>query len=573
MFKIWRTPFLDYHSPLKTYYSRQTEILQLDEVSYSDEILKNIADNGFNGVWAHAMLQEIVKHPDFPEFGVYAEELQAKLQTLVTRAGKYGIKVYLQMQPPRAINGEITEFWNNHQDVAGAVEMLDWDDLKRPTPMVSLCTSTEKVRNYLRDSMRALAQAVPDLGGYIIISASEYPAHCRTRGCRPILKPCPRCSQRKAEDVVSEILNTLYQGMREGSATQELIAWNWAWADLCTEDAIVSRLDPGIITMADFERGGKFPMLGKSDHIIDEYALCYPGPSERFMASYEASRLNGGRQAVKFQLGTTHENGAVVCLPILPNIFTRANWYKKHNMAGYLGCWNFGNFMSVNTAAFNYFVTDAASDDADTAMRDFALQYFPNCDAEKTVQAWKIFAEAMKNFPHTMPFLYAAPTGWALGYTMQPGKFVKKIGYSHLPGAQGDDLTYSVTCCFTFDEIVSGITELCKLWSQGTKLFEEAMQSSDSDHARVELGNVIICEACYKSLLYMLKVYAIKRDKGSAEGEEFLQLSREELANVERALPWVAADARQGFHSEAHEYRFSEEILQKKIADLKAILA
>jgi hypothetical protein len=130
-----------------------------------------------------------------------------------------------------------------------------------------------------------------------------------------------------------------------------------------------------------------------------------------------------------------------------------------------------------------------------------------------------------------------------------------------------------VTCCFTFDEIVSGITELCKLWSEGSKLFEEAMQTSSCEHARLELGNVIICEACYKSLLYMLKAYAIKRDKGSAEGEEFLQLSREELANTERALPWVEADTRQGFHSEAQEYRFSGEILRKKIAELKGFLA
>ena len=573
MFKIWRTPFLDYHNPLKTYYSRKTEIFQLDEVSYSDTMLQHIADNGFNGIWVHAMLQEIVKHPDFPEFGVYADELQAKLQTLITRAGKYGIKVYLQMQPPRAINGEITEFWQNHQDVAGAVESLDWDDLKRQTPFISLCTSTEKVRKYLKESMASFAAALPDMGGYIIISASEFPSHCWTRGYRSIIKPCPRCSQRKPEEVIAEILNTLYAGMRSSSQTQELIAWNWAWADMCTEESVVKLLDPGIITMADFERGGKFPMLGHEDHVVDEYALCYPGPAERFMASYEASKLNGGRQSVKFQLGTTHENGSVVCLPILPNIFTRANWYKKHNMAGYLGCWNFGNFTSVNTAAFNYFVTEEASDDANTAMQKFAEDYFPGCDKTKVVQAWELFAEAMKNYPHTMSFLYKSPSSWALGYTVQPGKFVNTVGPSHLPGAQGDDLTLSVTCCFTFEEILNGIAELCKLWSEGSKLFAEAVKDSDCENSRLELGNVIICEACWNSLLYTLKMYSIKKEKGSAEGEEFLRLSREELANTERALPWVEADKRQGFHSEAQEYRFSGEILRKKIAELKSFLA
>lgn len=572
MFKIWRTPFIDYHSPLKSCCSRKTEIFQLDEASYSDEILQRIAGSGFNGIWVHGILHEIVRHPDFPEFGVYADELQEKLRTLAARAGKYGIKVYLQMQPPRAINGENSEFWQNHQDIAGAVEVLDWDDLDHMTPFISLCTSTEKVRRYLKESMAALAGAVPDMGGYIIITASEYPAHCWTRGNSNMAKICPRCSKRKPAEVIAEILNSLYEGIHSVSDTQELIAWNWSWSYICSEKDVISRLDPGIVTMADFERGGKFPILGHQDHIIDEYALCYPGPAERFLESYEASKVNGGRQAVKFQLGTTHENGAVVSLPILPNIFTRANWYKKHNMAGYLGCWNFGNFTGVNTAAFNYFMSDASPDDPDTAMREFARNYFPDCDAEKALKAWKLFAEAMKHYPHVMSFLYCSPSSWALGYTVKAGKFERRVGPSHQPGAQGDDLTPALKCCFSFDEIVDGITELCRLWNEGSGFFAEAVQNSDSHESRIELGNVMICGACFKSLLYMLKMHRIKEEKGSAGGEEFLQLTREELANTEQALPWVEADPRQGFHSEAQEYRFSGEILRKKIADLKAQL-
>lgn len=574
MFKIWRSPYIDYHASLVSLTTLDTEVMRLDEFSYSDAILREIAESGFNGIWVHGMLRELATHPLFPEFGTDAPLLREKLRTLIRRSAKFGIKVYLQMQPPRAVSGELSRFWERHADVAGSVERINWEDCGHPTPFISLCTSTEKVRQYLREAVASLSRDLPFLGGYIIISASEYPAHCWTRGGKNLEKMCPRCASRHPADVIAELLNTLYAGMRDTSPDQQLIAWNWGWADLCSEEDVISRLNRGIVPMADFERGGTFPLLGHRNHLIDEYALCYPGPAERFLASWNAARRNHALPAVKFQLGTTHENGALPNLPILPNLFTRADWFRKHRPSGFLGCWNFGNFASANTAAFNFFLSPEAPDDPEKAMAAFAEAYFPGCKAALAVCAWKTFAEAMKFYPHTWKFIYYAPTSWTLGYFVPPGPMSGKAGPTWLPDAErGDDISIAMPGPFSMEEILAGLARLSELWKNGLEMLSSALEGVESPHGALEFGNAAVCGDCFASLLNFLLLYRMKKETGEAAGEPYLRVCTDELAVMEHALPFVEADPRIGFHSEAQQYNFSAEMMKRKIKLLKEQLA
>ena len=97
------------------------------------------------------------------------------------------------------------------------------------------------------------------------------------------------------------------------------------------------------------------------------------------------------------------------------------------------------------------------------------------------------------------------------------------------------------------------------------KEFENSGIGERSGEGALEYGNTVVCGACFKSLLYMLKLYKLKRDTGSAEGEAYREISRAELANAERALPFVEADPRQGFHAEAQQYNFSAPMIREKI--------
>ena len=60
--------------------------------------------------------------------------------------------------------------------------------------------------------------------------------------------------------------------------------------------------------------------------------------------------------------------------------------------------------------------------------------------------------------------------------------------------------------------------------------------------------------------------------KAGIDNAEYLAIQRNELSNVEKLLPFVESDPRQGFHPEARAYFFDTQRLNNKIAKLKDLL-
>lgn len=71
---------------------------------YPDGLLQRLAEVGVDGVWLYGVLRELAPGgPRFPEFGAGHENRLANLRTLVQRAKKYGIGIYLYINEPRAM--------------------------------------------------------------------------------------------------------------------------------------------------------------------------------------------------------------------------------------------------------------------------------------------------------------------------------------------------------------------------------------------------------------------------------------------------------------------------------------
>jgi len=287
------------------------------------------------------------------------------MNELIKRADSHGLKVFIYMQPPRGISSE-NSFWKKHPEVIGTSETLK-DDNDNDITVYSLCTSTEKAKEYLKSSASSLAKKLPGLGGIILITASEYPSHCWGRGGymidgsgyvkeRPI--NCPRCSEKNPAKVVNEIIKLLRDGIRSVSEEMEIIAWNWSWTAYEKDPSsnIINNLPKDVIYMADFERGATKKILGKK-RAVDEYSISYSGPSKRFKNSAACAQKAGLKIMAKLQIGTTHELATVPNLPLIGNLYDKAKYIKEHDIAGFMGCWNFGNMITANTASFNYFLT------------------------------------------------------------------------------------------------------------------------------------------------------------------------------------------------------------------------
>ena len=234
-----------------------------------------------------------------------------------------------------------------------------------------------------------------------------------------------------------------------------------------------------------------------------------------------------------------------------------------------MGCWNFGNMITANSAGFNYFLGKECPDDMNAALHSFAAWYFPECDRGKVVAAWEKFADAMNSFPFCIPYLYFGPTNYAIALIPRPGPLAgKSVGRSHLLDKRGDDLSGAIAE-FSLDEIIEGFKILSEKWRDGAALLNAGLNMVDNRHAREELANAEVCAGAFRSTYNIFCTYKLRKAWNADKLPEYLKCVADELANVKRALPFIEKDKRFGYHSEAHGYMFDAAAVKEKIKALE----
>lgn len=586
MYKIWRSPysdFADYESDLPDCDLRDETICA--DVSYTDAILAGIASAGFNAIWVHGVLNHLVKVDPFLELGKNSDRHLEALNRLVDRSKRHGISVFVYMQPPRAIPTSVGEFWSKHPDVGGQEEVgvmkVKPTRKERPILLRSLCVSTPKVKNWLENAMTEFVNRVPGLGGVILITASEHPAHCYSlrRKENPTrwspLIDCPRCKERDPEELPAEIIQLLTRGARKVSEDFKIISWDWSWSWRRDSNArVIENLPLDTILLVDFERGGVKDIPGRKNHLYDEYSLGYGGPSQRFLKEWHLARDRGMQVMAKVQIGTTHELASVVSLPLLGNLFDKAAFIKSQRLSGFMGCWNFGNMLSANVSGFNWFLTEECPIEKKAALGKFASWYFPGCKPGLMRLAWESFGRAMEYFPFSIAFLYHGACSYTLGYKemYMPGPLSgKEAGPSWIDVERGDDLENSYMLDhteFTLTDLIERLGKVAAVWERGVAAMQESIEGLTDERTELEMGNAIICGAVWKSVENTYKVYQMRSQWEDSMRERFDAIVEEELDVLRAVLPFVERDPRQGFHAEPQSYMFSAEKIAMKIEAL-----
>lgn len=577
--RIWRSPYTDFgHDGPDTH----DETVTANAV-YTDEVLADIAANGFSAIWVHGLLHHMVPSSVFPEFGANSSLHMDNMRALIERAARHGLRIFIYMQPPRGFDSR-DDFWRAHPEVKGAP--APWQTLdNEATTYIAMCTSTPQVKEFLSDSSQTLGRELPNLGGVIMITASEYPSHCYARHnmmgaaaeaaiTEPL--PCPRCVERAPADVVSEILRLVSTGLREHNPDAQVVAWNWSWTfyEADPSPSVIAALPEDVILMLDFERGDTKVILGK-ERMMDEYSLSFAGPSQRFLRTREIALKRGLPIMTKLQLGTTHELGTVPNLPLIGNLHEKATQMRNLDVRGFMGSWNFGNMNSANSAGFNEFFNAETLLPRDEALRAFAEKYFgPDCKPELARQAWETFADAMNSFPFSIPFIYNGPMNYTLSYQQQPGPLEGvSAGRSWVADPRGDDLSECLAGVYTVDEAIEGMELVARKWQVGAELLTEALEDAITETAKRETANAWVCYHVWRSSANTLKVYKLRLDWSDNKLSEYRAIIADELENVKAALPYVEADDRFGFHSEAHAYLYDAATMKQKIEGLEKQLA
>ncbi|NLH15249.1 MAG: hypothetical protein GX455_01590 [Phycisphaerae bacterium] len=379
---------------------------------YPDGYLARLSAVGANAVWLQAVLSRLSPLPWAPESNI--DRRRAALSGLVARAARYGIKIFLYLNEPRSLQSSSPVFEKN-PNWRGVTEQ----------DFTSVCTSNPEVRSALSGAVADLCRAVPDLGGFFTITASENLTNCWSHGRGG---DCPRCKSRKPDEVIAELNASFYEGIRAANGRQRLIAWDWGWGDDWAPAAI-ERLPLGVELMSvsewslPIERGGV-----KSE--IGEYCLSAIGPGPRAKRHWAAARKRGLSVVAKCQFGVSWELSAVPYLPVVENVALHTAAIRDSGVENLMLGWTLGGHPSPNIEA-------VAEITSGGTLETLARRRHGEPNAAAAVAFWKQCSAAFRQFPFNGGCVYNAPLQVGPSNPLWP----KPTGYkATMVGIPYDDL-------------------------------------------------------------------------------------------------------------------------------------
>ena len=496
------------------------------EVYLPDEQLAAYRDLGVTGIWTQGVLSGLVEFPFEPSISAGCEERLARMKALTERLDKFGLKLYLYINEPRYMP---LSFFEKHPDIKGHVR----------GDGASLCTSTEKVRGYIRDSITKICREVPLIGGFFTITRSENLTNCYSHsGDINTECTCPRCRERDGAEVIAELINTIEESAHSCSPDIKVFAWSWAWRGF--NEGIIRRLNRGVILLAQSELDVPFCIGGINGNVLD-YSMSIPGPGELAKREWSIAKECGLEVGAKVQINTTWEASTVPAIPVSPLVDAHIRALREEKVEHLLLSWTLGGYPCNNIAAA-------------------AKYFYENIDetivASPAYEAEKLFAEAFREFPFHMGTLYKGP---------------QNAGPSNLLFPTTTGYTATMTC-FAYDDLErwrsiypvdvfeDQFRKLCLGWEKGLALL------GDDESEVAVMARATYC--LFKSSLDQIR-FIRARDEGRFSDAIALAESEERTARL--MLEQMNKNAAIGYEA-ANHYYFSKGQIVEKILNCRKVI-
>ena len=483
-----------------------------------DEQLEAYRDLGVNGIWTQGLLSALIEFPFEPAISAGHEKRIANMRALTERLAKYGIKLYLYINEPRFMP---LSFFEKHPDIKGHVK----------GDGASLCTSTETVQNYLRNSVEKICRDVPLIGGFFTITRSENQTNCYSHsGDANVACNCPRCSKRDPAEVIAEAINCIAEGAHRVSDSIKVFAWSWAWRGLA--EGIIRRLDKSVIFLSQSELDVPFEIGGVKGRVLD-YSISIPGPGEKAKGEWAIAKECGLETGAKVQLSTSWEASTVPALPVSPLIDSHIRTLRDEGVEHILLSWTLGGYPSRNIAsAAKYFCESSEIE-----------------DDGRYAEAEKQFASAFREFPFHVSTLYRGP---------------QNAGPSNLLFPTPTGYTASMTC-FAYDDLESWrsiypvdifedqFLKLCEGWEKGLALLPVGDENEISVMARAAY-------CIFKSSLNQIRFIRARDEKRYSD---CIALAESEENTARIMLDQMNKNAAIGYEAANHYYFSKGQIVEK----------
>lgn len=510
-------------------------LLSGDFSAYSDEMLENLSRMGINALWKHVVLYDLVGLPFDKKYGEGWEIRLQNLKKLCDKLEKYGIKIWLYLNEPRALPlaffDEYPEFLGVHDEQVGA-----------------LCTSVPQVQQYLYDGVKKLVEAVPNLGGLFSITASENLTNCYSRNEYDI-NQCPRCKNRTKDEICDEINTTYLRAIQDANSSVKLVAWTWGWAPHVgwTEEEImraIRNLPKDISVMCVSEEG----LIVKGDEgefNLFDYSISQVGPSEHTKKIFKEAKDSGHKTVAKMQVNNTWECACVPYIPCFELVWKHLSNLKEVGVDGYMLGWSLGGYPSFNLSL-------ASQIQAGKSLEEWYQNNFGE-EWETVRSACKKFSDGFSNFPFSVSLAYDGPTNTGVANPF----YEEKTGIpSTMVGFPYDDLD-CWRCIFKRETFVGKFSKLNELWKEGLDIIDGVKGYNATCVKRIANA----CYCVFRSA-YLQSRWIMEKD---------VSLAEEEFENVCKMIDLSAQDATLGYEASNH-YLYTENMMLEKLLGLDKIL-
>jgi hypothetical protein len=515
---------------------------------FPDGYLARLRDAGINGVWLQGVLRTLAPSKRFPEFGAGWEKRLATLRGLAARAGRQGMRVFLYLNEPRAMPAE---FFRGREGMKGA----------EVNGVYAMCTSASEVREWLRESVTHVFRQAPELGGVFTITMSENLTNCHSK-----LRPasCPRCSKRQDWEVVGEVLASIHAGVREASASAEVIAWDWGWPSAMARE-LIPRLDRDtrLQSVSEWslpvERGGVKAEVG-------EYSISAVGPGPRALEHWGWARAAGLRTQAKTAFNNTWEISAVPYIPAGYLVARHCEGLRKAGVSGVQASWTLGGYPSPNLEIAREFYYGAAPD-VETAVLRVAERRCGAVGGARAAKAWRIFSEAFEEFPYgvgiyTIPvqhgpanLLRAQATGVRGSMILFPQDDYKQWSGRYPPQVVRDQFA-----------------KMARMWAPGLDELRAAAALTPAARRAGAEEDLAVAEACwihFRSTANQVEFY-LQRDAGGGRAR-MRAIAADEIALARRLFTLARRHSELAYEASNHYY-YRPLDLAEKVLNCREVL-
>ncbi len=532
---------------------------------YPEEYLNRIAHDGTNALWIYTSFRALLKSAYFPEYGEGSEKRIAKLDKVIKKCARYGIKVYVFAMEPMNLQNEMAD---NHPEMLGGAPWVDGLGNR----LYPVCPMSEAGKGYLLEATEKLFRTLPDLGGYMCITCGERLTSCASSTGNH--RTCPRCSKYTQGEALAISIDIIKEGIRRAGTGAEFISWTynhraWKYDEI---ERYVKNAPDDIMLMQNFDDAGYEEQLGKTREAMD-YWLSYVGPSQMFRATAEAANKYNKHLYAKMQVCCSHELATVPYIPAPGIIFDKYKAAHEYKVEGVLQCWYFGNYPSIMSKAAGELSFCHDFSDKAAFIKRLAEIYCGKTRAAALVEAWNFFEAGYVNYPINIMFSYYGPMhdGVVWELKLKPENNSLSRSWQLYDRPEGDRIYECLWQGHTLDEAIILAERILESWKLGMRTMDELSHMEIYTVARV-------LEVLFASGLNILRFYKLRDMLGCGEGDakkllsEMEAIVRLEIENSRKAKELCIADCRLGYHSEAEGFKFFPKKLDSRIAYLENLL-